>query len=200
MKEAVVWSIIWTAVGVGFAGVVYAWHGGTAAGEYLTGYVIERSLSVDNIFVFAIILSFFAVPAAYQPKILLIGVVGAIFFRAIFIAVGAGLLETFSWMIFVFGAFLVLTAIRMLRSSQVHVDPANNPAVKLMRRLIPTTPDYRGEHFFVREAGMRMATPRLAVVLTIPTTDPSLPCLKHCLEESLYSWEPPCSRFTVVAW
>lgn len=171
LKEALLWSAIWTAVGLGFGGVIYAWHGGTAAGEYLAGYIIERSLSVDNIFVFAIIFSYFAVPTAYQPKILLLGVVGAIVFRAIFIGIGAGLLDTFHWMIFVFGFFLVFTAIRMLRSSEMHVDPDSNPGVKLLRRVIPVTPDYRGAKFFIRENGIKMATPMLAVVITIATTD-----------------------------
>jgi tellurite resistance protein TerC len=171
LKEALVWSVIWTVVGVGFVGVIYLQEGSTAAGEYLAGYVIERSLSVDNIFVFAIIFSFFGVPLAYQSKILLLGVVGAIFFRAIFIGLGAGLLETFAWMTFVFGAFLLYTAFKLLRSSEMHVDPAGNPAVKLLRRLVPVTPDYRGQRFFVKENGVRMATPLLAVVLTIATTD-----------------------------
>ena len=171
LKEALLWSVIWTVVGVGFVGVIYAQEGSTAAGEYLAGYVIERSLSVDNIFVFAIIFSFFGVPLPYQSKILLLGVVGAIFFRAIFIGLGAGLLETFSWMTFVFGAFLLFTAFKLLRSSDMHVDPAGNPAVKLLRRLMPVTSDYRGQSFFVKENGIKMATPLLAVVITIATTD-----------------------------
>jgi tellurite resistance protein TerC len=171
MKEAFVWSIIWTIVGIGFAGVILAWHGSEAAGEYLAGYVIERSLSVDNIFVFALIFSYFSVPAAYQHRVLVWGIVGAVVFRIAFIAAGASLLDAFHWMIYVFGAFLVFTGVRMAISKEVEVHPEHNPALKFVRRLIPITSDYQGTRFFVRQAGVLMATPLLAVLVTIETTD-----------------------------
>jgi tellurite resistance protein TerC len=171
LKEAFVWSVIWTVLGVAFAGVILAWRGGDAAGEYLAGYVIERSLSVDNIFVFALIFSYFAVPAAYQYRVLMWGIVGAVVFRIIFIAVGASLLETFHWMIYVFGGFLVFTGIRMALSKEMQIDPEQNAALRYLRRLVPITTDYRGTRFLVREAGVLMATPLLAVLVVIETTD-----------------------------
>jgi tellurite resistance protein TerC len=171
LKEAFIWSVIWTVLGVAFAGVIFAWHGGDAAGEYLAGYVIERSLSVDNIFVFALIFSYFAVPAAYQYRVLMWGIVGAVVFRIIFIAVGASLLEAFHWMIYVFGGFLVFTGIRMALSKEMQIDPEENAALRYLRRLVPITTDYRGTRFLVREAGVLMATPLLAVLVVIETTD-----------------------------
>jgi tellurite resistance protein TerC len=171
IKEALIWSVVWTVIGLSFTGVIYAWQGGTAAGEYVAGYVIERSLSVDNIFVFAIIFSYFQVPAKYQHGVLLWGIVGAVVFRILFIAIGASLLETFHWMIFVFGGFLVFTGVRMGLSKEMDVDPEKNAALKFLRRVVPLTTDYRGAAFFVRDAGKLMATPLLAVLLVIETTD-----------------------------
>jgi TerC family integral membrane protein len=171
ISEAFVWSIIWTIVGVAFAGVIWAWQGHVAAGEYIAGYVIERSLSVDNIFVFALILTYFSVPPAYQPRILIWGVVGAVIFRLAFIGAGAGLLDAFHWMIYVFGGFLVFTGVRMAVGKEMEVHPEANPALRLLRRVIPITSDYEGTRFFVRQGGTRLATPLLAVVLTLATTD-----------------------------
>jgi tellurite resistance protein TerC len=171
IKEAFYWSVAWTFLGVGFAGVIYAWGGGDAAGEYIAGYVIERALSVDNIFVFALIFGYFSVPAAYQHRVLAWGIVGAVIFRILFIAAGASLLETFTWMIYVFGAFLVFTGTRMAFGGEVEVHPENNLVLKLMRRALPVTSDYHGTSFFTRQAGALMATPLLAVLVTIETTD-----------------------------
>lgn len=171
MSEAFVWSVIWTVMGLGFAGVIWAWQGGDFAGEYLAGYVIERALSVDNIFVFALIFSYFNVPAVYQHRVLVWGIVGAVVFRIAFIAAGASLLDTFHWMIYVFGAFLVFTGIRMALSKEVDVHPENNPALRTLRRVLPITSDYQGTRFFVRQAGVMMATPLLAVLVVIETTD-----------------------------
>jgi tellurite resistance protein TerC len=171
LSEAFIWSIVWTLLGVGFAGAILVWHGSTAAGEYLAGYVIERSLSVDNIFVFALIFTFFTVPAAYQPRILALGVVGAVVFRLVFIMVGAGLLEAFHWMIYVFGVFLIFTGVRMALSKESEINPESNPALRLLRRFVPITSDYVGGRFMVRQSGVLMATPLLAVVLVIATTD-----------------------------
>jgi len=171
LTEAFIWSVVWTVIGIAFAGVILVWHGQNAAGEYIAGYVIERSLSVDNIFVFALILTYFSVPDAYQPRILIWGVLGAIFFRLIFIGAGAGLLNAFHWMIYIFGGFLVFTGLRMALGKEMEVNPEDNPALKLMRRVIPITSDYQSTRFFVKQAGVRMATPLFAVVLTIATTD-----------------------------
>ncbi len=171
MGEAFVWSIIWTVIGVGFAGVILVWHGSTAAGEYLAGYVIERSLSVDNIFVFALIFGYFSVPPAYQHRVLVWGIVGAVVFRIVFIAAGASLLDAFHWMIYVFGGFLVFTGARMAISKEMEVHPESNPALRFLRRLIPITSDYQGTRFFVRQAGVLMATPLVAVLVVIETTD-----------------------------
>lgn len=171
IKEAFVWSIIWTVMGVGFAGIVWAAWGGEIAGEYLAGYVIERSLSVDNIFVFALIFSYFSVPAAFQHRVLVWGIIGAVVFRILFIAAGASLLDTFHWMIYVFGAFLVFTGLRMGFGKEVEVDPERNPALRLLRRVIPVTTQYKGTNFFTRENGVLMATPLLAVLVVIETTD-----------------------------
>ena len=171
MKEAAAWSAVWIAMGLGFAGLVFAWAGPTASGEYLAGYLIEKSLSVDNIFVFALLFSYFAVPAAYQHRVLFLGIVGALVFRAIFIASGAALLDRFAWMVYVFGAFLVLTGIKMARHREVEVHPEHNPVLRLVRRIVPMTPDYRGQRFFSRELGRRFATPMLAVLVVVETTD-----------------------------
>ena len=171
IKEAFVWSIIWSVIGVGFAGVVWVSWGSEIAGEYLAGYVIERSLSVDNIFVFALIFGYFSVPAAYQHRVLVWGIIGAVVFRIAFIAAGASLLDTFHWMIYVFGAFLVFTGLRMAFGKEVEVHPESNPALRLLRRIIPVTTDYHGTRFFTRQNGVMMATPLLAVLVVIETTD-----------------------------
>ena len=171
MKEAAAWSAVWIAMGLGFAGLVFAWAGPTASGEYLAGYLIEKSLSVDNIFVFALIFSYFAVPAAYQHRVLFLGILGALVFRAMFIAGGASLLDRFGWMVYVFGAFLVFTGIKMARHRELEIHPEHNPILRLMRRAVPMTPDYRGQRFFSRELGRRLATPMLAVLVVVETTD-----------------------------
>jgi TerC family integral membrane protein len=169
--EAFVWSVVWTIIGAGFAGVLWAWQGDEAAGEYIAGYVIERSLSVDNIFVFALIFGYFNVPAAYQHRVLVWGILGAVVFRIAFIAAGASLLETFHWMIYVFGGFLVFTGARMALSKEMEIHPENNQALRILRRLMPITTDYHGTRFFVRQGGVLMATPLVAVLVVIETTD-----------------------------
>jgi tellurite resistance protein TerC len=171
MREAAVTSAVWITLGLSFAGVVALVWGGTAAGEYLAGYLIEKSLSVDNIFVFALVFGFFAVPAVYQHRVLFWGVFGALVFRAIFIALGATLIETFSWTIYVFGAFLVFTGIKMASHKDTEIHPERNPVLRLLRRAVPMTEDYRDKRFFVREAGKWIATPLLAVLVVIETTD-----------------------------
>jgi tellurite resistance protein TerC len=172
-KEAAAWSVVWITCGLAFGGVVLVWLGHHAASEYLAGYLIEKSLSVDNIFVFALIFSYFQVPAAYQHRVLFWGVLGALVFRAAFIAAGSALLDAAHWTIYLFGGFLVYTAVRMVRHGDQQVDPGHNPVLRLMRRVVPLTSDYRGEHFFVREGrkGHRIGTPLLAVLVVVETTD-----------------------------
>ena len=171
IREAAYSSAVWVTIGLLFGVVVWVSMGGEAAGHYYTGYLVEKSLSVDNIFVFALLFTYFAVPAALQHRVLFWGVVGALVFRAIFIALGAALLENFHWMIYVFGGFLVVTGIRMALSKEDHVDPGRNPMIRGLRKIIPITSEYHGQHFFIREAGRRVATPLLAVLVAVETTD-----------------------------
>ena len=171
MREAAISSTVWVAFGVLFGIGVWWQAGGERGGEYFAGYLIEKSLAVDNIFVFAVLLSFFAVPPKYQHRVLFWGVLGALLFRAIFIAAGAVLLDRFHWTIYVFGVLLVLTGFKLLKSKDSHVNPASNPAVRGLRRLMPVTDDYVGSKLFVRRNGIRFATPMLAVLLAIETTD-----------------------------
>ena len=152
MREAAIWSGVWVALGLTFGAIVWLWQGPEAGGEYLAGYLIEKSLSVDNIFVFALIFGYFAVPAEYQHRVLFWGVFGALVFRAIFIAAGATLLDQFHWMIYVFGAFLVITGIRMARSNDEHVDPGRNPVLRAFRRFVPMT-ERDARRALLREGG-----------------------------------------------
>ncbi len=171
MREAALTSAMWVALGVLFGVGVWVVAGGEHAGEYFAGYLIEKSLSVDNIFVFALIFGYFAVPARYQHRVLFWGVVGALVMRAGFIAAGATLLDRFSWTVYVFGAFLLVTGVRMARQRDDHVDPGRNPLLRLLRRSVPMTDGYEGQRFVVRRAGRLLATPLLAVLLVVETTD-----------------------------
>jgi TerC family integral membrane protein len=171
VREALAWSLVWIGLGLGFGLIIWAWQGGDAAGEYYAGYLIEKSLSVDNVFVFALLFSYFAVPAEYQHRVLFWGVLGALVLRAGFIAGGAALLDAFHWMIFVFGALLVVTGIRMATHRLEEVRPDRNPVLRLLRRAVPMTDGYRGPRFMVREEGRRWITPLLAVLVVVETTD-----------------------------
>ena len=170
-REATKFSIFWITLGLAFGGLIFVWMGPEAGGEYLAGYLIEKSLAVDNIFVFALIFSYFAVPAKYQHRVLFWGVVGALVFRAIFIAGGAALLENFHWTIYVFGAVLVFTGIRMALHRDQEMHPERNPALRLFKRVVPSTHEYHGQRFTIRQAGRRLATPLLAVLVLIETSD-----------------------------
>jgi len=152
------------------AGIYYV-SGPVRALEFLTGYLIEYSLSVDNIFVFMVIFSYFAVPEAYRHRVLFWGILGALLMRGLFIAVGAALLQHFHWVIYIFGAFLVLTGIKLLLKEETSVHPEDNPAIKLLRRLMPITERYEGQRFFVTRQGQRFATPLLVVLVTVESTD-----------------------------
>jgi tellurite resistance protein TerC len=170
-REAAIYSAVWIAMGVAFTGLVWWWLGATAAQEYITGYLIEKSLSVDNVFVWAVLFSFFAVPAKYQHRVLFWGIFGAIVFRLIFIFAGVALLESLSWIVYVFGAFLLYTAFKLFTSEEVEVDPEHNPVLVRIRRWLPQTPQYHGDKFFVVENGKRMVTPLLTVLISIEFTD-----------------------------
>ena len=169
--EAARWSAVWIALALGFGAYIWLTRGSTAGGEYLAGYLIELSLSVDNVFVFALIFGAFAVPAAYQHRLLFWGILGAIVFRAIFIGAGTAIIGAAHWVIYLLGVLLVVTGIRLARSRGHAVDPSKNPVLRLFRRIVPMTDDYRGAAFVVREAGRRLATPLLAVLVVIETTD-----------------------------
>ena len=171
MREAAVTSVMWVALGVSFTFVLWATIDGAAAAQYLTGYVIEKSLSVDNVFVWAVILGYFAVPRAYQHRVLFWGVFGALIMRAVFIFAGVALLNAFSWMLYVFGAFLVFTAWRVARHDNTEIHPEQNPVLRLMRRTIPITADYHGQRFWVRQNARRFATPLFVVLVLIELTD-----------------------------
>jgi len=171
VREAATWSAVWVALALLFNIGIYLWKGQEPALQFLAGYLIEKSLSVDNIFVFVLVFTFFAVPAAYQHRVLFWGILGALVMRGIFIAAGAALLATFHWVIYVFGAFLVVTGIKMalVRGDQIH--PDRNPLVRLTRRLMPVTNGYREDRFVVREGGKWVATPLLLVLLVVESTD-----------------------------
>lgn len=171
LRSAAVGTAVWVAIGLAFGAIVWATLGGSATGQYLTGYVIEESLSVDNVFVWAVIFGFFAVPNAYHRRVLFWGIFGALVFRAIFIFAGVALLNRFSWIEIIFGAFLVITAWRIAFHDETEIDPEHNPVFRLARRLVPVTNGYRGQHMFVREQGKRFATPLFLVLIFVELTD-----------------------------
>ena len=171
IKEAAIWSGVWVSLALLFnAGVYFTW-GQEKALEFLTGYVIEKSLSVDNLFVFLMIFQYFNTPAQFQHRILFWGIVGALGLRAIFIAAGAALLTNFHWMIYVFGGFLVVTGIKMLMQGDEKIEPEHNPVVRLFRRLIPVSHEYHGQNFFVLKDGKKQATLMMLVLIVVETTD-----------------------------
>jgi tellurite resistance protein TerC len=169
-REALAWSAVWIALAVTFAVVVFFWHGRTPALEFVTGYVIELSLSVDNLFVFLLIFRFFQVPPVHQHKVLFWGILGALIMRAVFIVAGVGLIQRFHWIIYVFGAFLVYSGIKLFFQKEAEIHPEKNPVLRLFRRFVPVTKDYEGNKFFVRRAGL-YATPLFVVLLVVETTD-----------------------------
>ena len=170
-REAAAWSVVWISTALVFGAAIGVTRGSEAAGEYLAGYLIELSLSVDNVFVFALIFAAFTVPAAYQHRLLFWGILGAIVFRATFIAAGTAILEAAHWVIYLLGMLLVVTGIRLWRSKGHAVHPERNPVLRLVRRIVPMTDDYRGAAFIVREGGRKLATPMVAALVAIETTD-----------------------------
>lgn len=180
-KEAITWSVVWIALALLFnLGIYLGWFGGydeavraTRAKEFLVGYIVEKSLSVDNVFVFVIIFAYFAVPAAYQHKVLFYGILGALVCRAIFIFGGTWLIHNFEWMLYIFAAFLVLTGIKMIyaKLKGSESNPAKNPVVNLCRRLLPMTTEYHGDRFVIRQSGKLLFTPLFLVLVLVETTD-----------------------------
>ncbi len=171
VREALTWTAVWVSLALTFNLGVYFWFGSERALEFLTGYVIEKALSVDNIFVFIVVFSVFAVPAKLQHRVLFWGILGALIMRAIFIVLGAALLERFHWVIYIFGAFLVFTGIKLLVQRGGEVQPERNPIFRLFKRLVPSVDDYRDGQFTVVEGGKRYATPLLLVLVAIEATD-----------------------------
>jgi tellurite resistance protein TerC len=170
-KEAATWSAVWVGLALLFNLVVYFWRGPEVALQFFTGYLIEKSLSVDNIFVFVLIFSAFAVPASYQHRVLFWGILGALLMRGALIFVGAALLERFHWIIYIFGAFLIFTGIKMALHRHKQLHPENNPLLRLLRHLIPVATTYAGDRFFIRQAGKIMATPLVLVLVLVESTD-----------------------------
>ena len=171
MREASAWVAVWVSLGLAFGGWIFLTRGSTSGAEYLAGYLIEYSLSMDNVFVFAVLFAYFGVPAAYQHRLLFWGVLGAIVFRAIFILAGTALLESFHIVVYIFGALLLFTAWRMVTAGAENVDPAKNPFLRLMRRLLPVTDDFEGQKFFTRRDGRLWATPLFAALVVVETSD-----------------------------
>ena len=177
VKEAATWSAVWITLSLGFAGLIWHLYGSKDALEFVTGYVIEYSLSIDNIFVIVLIFSYFRIPDKYQHRVLFWGIIGALLMRGGMIAAGTFLITKFHWIIYVFGAFLIFTGIRMATHDESDIEPEANPILKLVRKFLPITKDYRGQGFFVKESPSRgmppqvMATPLFVVLVLVETTD-----------------------------
>jgi tellurite resistance protein TerC len=172
VRENTLWSIGWIAVALAFGAALWAWQGGEAGSQYLAGYLLERSLSLDNIFVFAVILTYFAVPEQQvQAKVLAWGIGLALLLRLVFILIGAALLDAFHVTFYVFGLLLLYTAWKLARHDNEEIEPEHNPALRLLRRRVPMTEDYDGDRLFTKRDGRRLATPLLAVFVVVATTD-----------------------------
>ena len=171
IREALFWSVFWIVLSMLFNLGVYYWHGSQAALEFLTGYLLEKSLSVDNIFVFLMIFTYFRVPYLHQHKVLFWGILGALIMRALFILVGITLIQKFHWVIYLMGGFLIITGIKMATQKDADIHPERNPVLRLVRRFVRVTEDYEGGSFFVRRSGRLLATPLFIVVLVVETTD-----------------------------
>jgi len=171
LRAAAIESAVWIGIGLSFTLVMLWWHGGGAAGEYVAGYLIEKSLSVDNVFVWAVIFSYFGVPREYQFRVLFWGIFGALVLRAAFIFAGVALIESFDWVLYVFGVFLLYTAVKIARHGDAEVHPEKNPALRVVKKIVPSTDEYDGQKLFTRRSGKLLATPLFAVLILIETTD-----------------------------
>jgi len=170
-KEALLWSAVWVSLAFLFFLGIFFWRGREPALEFLTGYLIEEALSVDNLFVFLLIFSYLRVPSLYQHKVLFWGILGALIMRAIFIVAGVTLVQKFHWVIYLFGIFLILTGIKMALQKDKEIHPEKNPVLRLFQRLMPVTDHYEEGNFFVKKNGRRFATPLFVVLLVVETTD-----------------------------
>lgn len=170
-REAAIESAVWISIGLAFTGVMALAFGAGAAGEYVSGYLIEKSLSVDNVFVWALILSYFKIPSKYQHRVLFWGIFGALALRAIFIFAGVALIERFSWVLYLFGGFLVYTAIKLVFTGQDEIDPASSRFMRMIDRIVPSTHEFEGQKLFTRIDGRLLATPLFAVLLLVEFTD-----------------------------
>ena len=171
LRTAAMWTGIWIGVALCFNVGIYLWRGAEPALEFFTAYLIEKALSVDNLFVFVLIFSMFGVPALYQRRVLFWGVIGALVMRGLFIGAGAALLHRFEWLMYVFGAFLIFTAIKLGLGGETEIKPERNPLIRLFRKIMPVTEHFEGERFFVRHVGALMATPLFLVLLVVESTD-----------------------------
>ncbi len=171
VREAAAWSAVWVAIGVGFGAWVWSAYGADLGQQYFAGYLIEKSLAVDNVFVWAIIFTYFAVPREYQHRVLFLGVLGALVFRGLFIAGGSVLIASFGWVLYLFAALLLVTGYRMFRQRKEHLEPERSRALRLFRRWVPMTDAYHGQRFLIRRGGALVATPLLAVLVLVEVTD-----------------------------
>lgn len=171
VRDALIWTGVWITLAMLFNFFIYQYFGKQQAIEFFTGYIIEKSLSVDNIFVFILIFSYFQVPTSYQHKVLFWGILGALVMRVIFIFAGIELIHRFHWLIYIFGAFLIFTGIRMVVAGDVKIEPDKNPVVRLIRKIFPVTSTFEGDRFFVRRDSKLWATPLFVVVILVETTD-----------------------------
>lgn len=171
IREAMIWTCVWIGLALGFNVLIWQTEGRQPALEFLTGYVIEKSLSVDNLFVFLLVFHYFQVPAIHQHRVLFWGILGALVIRGIFIGVGAALISQFSWLLYIFAAFLIYSGWKLIFEKDAKVEPEKNPVLRLFRRWVPVSNTYHGSHFFIREAGRLTATPLFVVLIVIETTD-----------------------------
>lgn len=171
LREAAIWSAIWVVIGLAVGGVIWWAYGSEFGLQYFAGYLIEKSLAVDNVFVWALLLGYFAVPEKYQHRVLFYGVIGALVLRGAMIAAGSVLIASFAWVLYIFGAFLIFTGVRMLKDRDSHIDPSKSRALKLFRRLVPSTDEFDGQRFWTRRAGKLVATPLLVVLVVVEVTD-----------------------------
>ncbi|GAC1506600.1 MAG: TerC family protein [Terriglobales bacterium] len=170
VREVLVWSTVWVSLALAFAILLFFWQGHKASLEFVTGYVIELSLSVDNLFVFLLIFKYFKVSPGQQHKVLFLGILGALLLRGIFIVLGVGLIHRFRWIVYLFGAILVISGVRLVRQKHMGIDIERNPLIRVFRRVLPVTESYEGNRLFVRRPGL-LATPLFLVLLIVETTD-----------------------------